>query len=188
MTLLLLPNTAHADQLVLAALKRRHGAGADFSTRSDAPGFSLEDLVEDDGGIYSAVPENRHYGNVTRRLSRLVYELNVHCDHALRPPDLNAKSVYVVDIVHPATTGGRTGYLAVTVGGPPVLMPLPDLTPALIEGTGTVRDTRSALRAFAIRVTDLANLALPSARAVLAAPRLDQDQAQLMIELLPDQA
>jgi hypothetical protein len=140
MTVLLLPNLAHADEIVLQALKRRHGASANLSTRSDGPGIPLHELIEDDGSTYSAVPENRHYGKVTRRLSRLVYELNVHCSHPLRPSGLNPKSVYVVDIVHPATTGGRTGYLAITVCGPPVLVPLPELPPALIDGAGTVED------------------------------------------------
>jgi hypothetical protein len=151
MTALLLPNLTHADELVLQAVKRRHGSGADFSSRLEGPGISITELIEDDGGSYAAGPDTRHLGNVTRRLARLVYELNVHSTHPLRPDGLTPKSVYVVDTVYPTEVGGRTGYLAVTVGGPPVLMPLPELPPALIDGTGTVEDTRQALRAFAVR-------------------------------------
>jgi hypothetical protein len=69
MTVLLLPNLAHADEIVLQALKR-HGTGADFSTRSDGPGIPLQELIEDDGSTYSAVPENRQ----SRSESSVKYE------------------------------------------------------------------------------------------------------------------
>jgi hypothetical protein len=51
MTILLQPNLIRADHLVLEALKRRLGEGADFATRSDAPGIPLDELIEDDGSI-----------------------------------------------------------------------------------------------------------------------------------------
>ena len=99
---------------------------------------------------------------------------------ALLLPNLeHCDELVVVDTVHPTEAGGRTGYLAVTVGGPPVLMPLPELPPALMTGAGTVHDTRLALRAFGVRLADLVNLALPAARVIRDAPRLASDAALL---------
>src|SRR4051812_28030471 len=146
-TLLLQPNVEHADRIVLRALRRRHGDGADFATRGDASAFRLAELVEDDGGSYSSYTDAQHFGKVARQLMRLVYELNVHCDHAARPQDLNPKSVWVVDVMHAVTLDTRTVYLAVTAGGPPVLMPLPDLPKTLLDGSGSANETRAALRA-----------------------------------------
>jgi hypothetical protein len=155
-------------RIVLQALRRRHGAGADFATRGDASAFRLAELVEDDGGSYSSYTDAQHFGKVARQLMRLVYELNVHCDHAARPQDLNPKSVWVVDVMHAVTLDTRTAYLAVTAGGPPVLMPLPDLPKTLLDGSGSANETRAALRAFAMRMADLVNLALPAARTLAA--------------------
>ena len=176
MTILLQPNLDYADELVLKALRRRYGEGADFETRSDAPGFALHELVEDDGGSYSAWTDAKHFGKVARLLMRLVYELNVHSAHSARPDGLTPKSVWVVDVMYPVTPETRTAFLAVTVGGPPVLLALPELPVELTEGVGTVADTRAALRAFSIRMADLVNLALPAARAMAAGPSLRSDK------------
>ncbi|MDA0169408.1 hypothetical protein OJ998_09950 [Solirubrobacter taibaiensis] len=164
MTLLLQPNVEHADRLVLRALQRRYGEGADFATRGEAPGFPLAELVEDDGGSYSAYTGAQHFGKVARQLMRLVYELNVHSAHGTRPQDVSPKSVWVVDVMHAVTPDTRTAYLAVTAGGAPVLMPLPDLPGSLLDGSCSANETRASLRVFAVRMADLVNLALPAAR------------------------
>jgi hypothetical protein len=101
---------------------------------------------------------------------RLVYELNVYSSHLSRPRSLNPKSVWVVDVMHSIAPNTRTAYLAVTTGGPPILMPLPELPDELLDGRGTVTDTRAAMRTFAHRVADLVNLALPAARMLASGP------------------
>ena len=185
MTVLLQPNLRRADDLVLAALQRRHGPGATFQDRSTGPALRLEELVPDDAAVYSALPNTSHYGKTTRRLSRLVYELNVyvHVGGAPRPRGLHEKFVYVVDVVHPPSSDARTGFLAVKLDGPPLLMPLPELPASLTHGEGTVADTRVAVRTFAIRMADLVNLALPAVRALSGATPLEDDIAYMLSNL-----
>ena len=168
------PNLAHADQLILDALKSRYGEGATFENRSEAPAFKLSELVGDDGGSYSKGTSAEHFGKVARLLMRLVYELNVNYEHVARPSDLNPKDVYVVDVMYPAELDGRTQYLAVTANdGPAVLVAMPNVPRTLLEGTGTVADTRAAMRLLATEIAELTNAALPSARTLAAGTNAD---------------
>jgi hypothetical protein len=64
-------------------------------------------------------------------------------------------------------------------------MPLPELPDELICGRGTVADSRAAVRAFAIRMADLVNLALLAAHALNVWPRLEEDAGDMGSEQAP---
>lgn len=163
------PNYAHADHLVLAALRRRSGPSADLDVHRGEPGLPLRDLVTDDGGSYSGGVDASHFGKVPRLLMFLVYELDINDEGIRRPRDLPVKAMYVVDAYAPVTTGGRTGFLAVRANdGPPVLVPLPELPETLLDGTGTVADTREGVRRIAEQIAGLVDSALPTARTLAA--------------------
>lgn len=175
-SLFVTPNVRQADELVHRAMRQRYGDAADFETRGAEAGMSLAEvmLCAREAGLVDEVPvmspAKAHYGKIARLLAQLVYLLTINSRLAA---GLSAHSVYVVDIMHPVIDGGQTSYLAVAVSsdapGPmwyPVLMPLPDLSSALLEGHGSMLDTRDELRAFAVAVADRVNLALPAARAL----------------------
>jgi hypothetical protein len=94
------------------------------------------------------------------------------------PDGLHEHSVYVFHPTHRPADDARTGYLAVKAGGSPFLVPLPDLPRTLTHAEGTVTDTRFALRAFAVRIADLVNLALPAVRLLEPAASLEADIRQ----------
>jgi hypothetical protein len=174
MTISAQPNLERADELLLNAVRSRYGEAANLDSHQFESGFALADIMrtaKDRGQVGEDVPvmttHKAHYGRVARLLAQLVYLL---ATSSQSPPDVCAHCVWVTDTVYPTIEGGRTVHLAVAVDTAPqwrpVLMPLPDLPESLLQGGGSVLETRESLHAYASSVSDLINLALPAVRSL----------------------
>lgn len=158
------PRLDRVDDLLREHAERVSGSARSLDEALRLPAASLHRLFEQE-------KPQQHFGRISTALWYLV-------DAVFKPADLpedcpsgfSAKSVQVADVFEvPLATTTRTAFLLLWYDqDEPVLVPSPEIARELLDPSpaATLADTRSALRALVLAITDRVNLMAPVARAL----------------------